>query len=947
MAGPGYVYAWTVPRYIADLIDSSGFDLGDSGFCHGDAGALRDDVAATNRVVGGGVHNFGRPPDGVRLVAWVWDVIRGGPIPNDAKANFAKLLTDLKAQKRSPEVIARTFLAAWSSYVAGAGLSRTSYDEIWQSKAEDAAIRARSGATLARLGDAEKARDAVTNVIGSTVSGAVKGATSALKSGLSLATAPIKLGNAIVHGANVGQALVETAKSAAADVKAVIPVARQILSYVPGVGTGINAALSAGQALAEGKRIDEVLLAATRSALPGGELAAAGFDTALAVVKGGNISAAVLDVARRQIPPAAQPAFDVGVALARGQSLQQAATNAAKGYAGKAMQSVIPMTNIPDVVSAGLSKAAAPLSMLPTSVAQVAQGLLQNPALRSLPLAAVAKRLGVDQNTARRGMASVVQAIQKTGAGGAATRAATSALSLAPHIENVLGGDTSLDRAMAMVGRASPARFTNNAVRGKNPIRWRNLPASMVSRIVSKVPALSRLPAAALSGATLAHYVRPPQARGLDSSGTVYVVDPGDNMSKIAQKVVGSASRWPELRAANPQVSNPDAIYAGQRLSLPASWAKAPAAGSGSASTATPLTGHGTISQGSTGADVMAWQVVINVTPDGQFGPVTAQKTAAWQAAHGLPADGVVGPMTWAAAAGSVGATMTTPNVSPVGTVSPNVPAGSTGATYTVQSGDNMSKIALKFTGSAGRWTELRTANPQVSDPNKIYPGQVLKLPSGWSTAASTSPVSTAPVPGVPASTPSTTVIPSGGILQWQIMLVHWGAITRKIQPPDYGSTPGDYNGSDSARFRAAIKSFQVTFTRSPSGEMDDDTYQRLVAWNANALGVPASSVPSATASSTAIQAAVSAAAQALPGGGQIPGIAGGGTVPGVLPTVIGTQAAPVVSGGGTIVLPNQTITASLHPTPTAAQAGGTAAGGGSGGGIFLPLAAAAAFFFM
>ena len=61
---------------------------------------------------------------------------------------------------------------------------------------------------------------------------------------------------------------------------------------------------------------------------------------------------------------------------------------------------------------------------------------------------------------------------------------------------------------------------------------------------------------------------------------------------------------------------------------------------------------HAMIRQGSTGPDVVAWQNVLGVTADGQFGPATNAATVAWQSAHGLSADGVVGPNTWAAAQG-------------------------------------------------------------------------------------------------------------------------------------------------------------------------------------------------------------------------------------------------------------------------------------------------------
>ncbi|RQH14455.1 LysM peptidoglycan-binding domain-containing protein, partial [Okeania hirsuta] len=49
---------------------------------------------------------------------------------------------------------------------------------------------------------------------------------------------------------------------------------------------------------------------------------------------------------------------------------------------------------------------------------------------------------------------------------------------------------------------------------------------------------------------------------------------------------------------------------------------------------------------------------------------------------------------------------------------------------YTVVSGDSLSKIAKRHYGDAMKYPEIFEANkPMLSDPNKIYPGQVLRLP--------------------------------------------------------------------------------------------------------------------------------------------------------------------------------------------------------------------------
>lgn len=51
--------------------------------------------------------------------------------------------------------------------------------------------------------------------------------------------------------------------------------------------------------------------------------------------------------------------------------------------------------------------------------------------------------------------------------------------------------------------------------------------------------------------------------------------------------------------------------------------------------------------------------------------------------------------------------------------------------TYTVQSGDTLSKIAQQFYGSANQYMKIFEANrDQLNDPNKIQAGQELKIPS-------------------------------------------------------------------------------------------------------------------------------------------------------------------------------------------------------------------------
>ena len=59
-------------------------------------------------------------------------------------------------------------------------------------------------------------------------------------------------------------------------------------------------------------------------------------------------------------------------------------------------------------------------------------------------------------------------------------------------------------------------------------------------------------------------------------------------------------------------------------------------------------------------------------------------------------------------------------------------PAGAAAAarTYTVQAGDTLSKIAKDALGNANDYMKIFNLNKdQLTDPDKIKPGQVLKLP--------------------------------------------------------------------------------------------------------------------------------------------------------------------------------------------------------------------------
>lgn len=156
-------------------------------------------------------------------------------------------------------------------------------------------------------------------------------------SGIRLAGAPItfavETGQGLAHGKSLDKAMGAAAKGTLNDLREQMRVAEMVAPFIPGIGTGVAAALGAANALASGRPITEAVLSAARSAIPGGAIAQAGFDMAMNLAKGQSFTQAALAAARDRLPggPAAKAAFDTAVALAHGKRIQDAALQGAKG----------------------------------------------------------------------------------------------------------------------------------------------------------------------------------------------------------------------------------------------------------------------------------------------------------------------------------------------------------------------------------------------------------------------------------------------------------------------------------------------------------------------------------------------------------------------------------------------------------------------------------------
>jgi hypothetical protein len=128
------------------------------------------------------------------------------------------------------------------------------------------------------------------------------------------AASPLTLTADIASGQNVAKSAVKNFKTNLNAAKDIAPYAMTVVTLVPGIGSGVGAAVAAADALAKGKPISEMLISATRGALPGGPLAQSAFDVVHAAASGQNISNIALSAI--PLPPEQKDALRQTIAVA-------------------------------------------------------------------------------------------------------------------------------------------------------------------------------------------------------------------------------------------------------------------------------------------------------------------------------------------------------------------------------------------------------------------------------------------------------------------------------------------------------------------------------------------------------------------------------------------------------------------------------------------------------
>jgi hypothetical protein len=118
----------------------------------------------------------------------------------------------------------------------------------------------------------------------------------------------------VVSGVRLDKVVSRHFESQVQNIKEIAPYVQTVISLVPGIGPGISGAISAGLTLAQGKPLDEALLAAAIGAVPGGALAKSMAQMAVAAASGKPLSD--IAVSALPIPPAAKEALQAGLRVA-------------------------------------------------------------------------------------------------------------------------------------------------------------------------------------------------------------------------------------------------------------------------------------------------------------------------------------------------------------------------------------------------------------------------------------------------------------------------------------------------------------------------------------------------------------------------------------------------------------------------------------------------------
>jgi hypothetical protein len=209
-----------------------------------------------------------------------------------------------------------------------------------------------------------------------------KGVTSVAKvatkiPGVSLMTAPARLAVDVARGKNVVASVKKQAGNIVADTRASLPIAAGVVSFVPGVGTGIATGLSAASAISQGKSLRGIAEEAALGAVPGGQLARAALRAGIGVARGQNVLRTVgnegIAYARQNLPGGeiAQRGLNVALNVAKGGNVAKSVAREGISYA----RANVPLPSLPANVQSVVSAVTSNVPKVPMNLTRPNFGL--------------------------------------------------------------------------------------------------------------------------------------------------------------------------------------------------------------------------------------------------------------------------------------------------------------------------------------------------------------------------------------------------------------------------------------------------------------------------------------------------------------------------------------------------------------------------------------------
>jgi LysM repeat protein len=186
-----------------------------------------------------------------------------------------------------------------------------------------------------------------------------------------------------------------------------------------------------------------------------------------------------------------------------------------------------------------------------------------------------------------------------------------------------------------------------------------------------------------------------------------YTVVAGDTLLSIATRF----NTTPEAIAQLNSLADPNALTLGQKLQIPGTGAAASGAATGGAAAASGQTGGTGAATGAAGGTSS-----YTVQPGDTLGAIA--RRFGTTVTELVRINNITNPDAL-----QVGQKLTVPGTG--GGAAVNVPAAGQGKSYTVQRGDTLLSIARRFGLTV---KQLQAAN-NITNPDRIYPGQVLTIP--------------------------------------------------------------------------------------------------------------------------------------------------------------------------------------------------------------------------